>query len=43
MEQDENINVVQEAENGEEAIAIVESHVIDFVMMDVKNAVMNGI
>ncbi|ALX49508.1 response regulator transcription factor [Lentibacillus amyloliquefaciens] len=43
LEQDENINVVQEAENGEEAIAILEKHLIDFIMMDVRMPVMNGI
>src|SRR5699024_6945746 len=43
LEQDENISVVQQAENGEEAIAIVEKHLIDFIMMDVRMPVMNGI
>lgn len=43
LEQDENINVSHEAENGEEAIAILEKHMIDFIMMDVRMPIMNGI
>ncbi|WP_090240469.1 response regulator transcription factor [Lentibacillus halodurans] len=43
LEQDDHISVVQEAENGEDAIAIVERHIIDFIMMDIRMPVMNGI
>ncbi|UJL47498.1 response regulator transcription factor [Virgibacillus sp. NKC19-16] len=43
LEQDEKINVSHEAENGEEAIAILEKHMVDFIMMDVRMPVMNGI
>lgn len=43
LEQDEHIKVVQEAENGREAIKNLEKHLIDFVMMDVRMPVMNGI
>src|SRR5699024_5711015 len=32
-----------EAENGKEAVALLEQHVIDFVMMDVRMPVMDGI
>lgn len=43
LEQDENIRVSHEAENGAEAIEILEKFSIDFVMMDVRMPVMNGI
>lgn len=43
LEQDDNITVVQEAANGEEAIEILETHLIDFIMMDVRMPVMDGI
>ncbi|PAV29772.1 DNA-binding response regulator [Virgibacillus profundi] len=43
LEQDENINVSHEAGNGQEAIEIMEKHMIDFIMMDVRMPVMNGI
>lgn len=43
LEQDEQIKVVQEATNGEEAIQLLEKHMIDFVMMDVRMPIMNGI
>lgn len=43
LEQDENIKVTQEAENGQEAIAILEkNHLIDVILMDVRMPVMNG-
>jgi len=43
LEQDPNIIVTHQAENGQEAINILHSHLIDFVMMDIRMPVMNGI
>lgn len=43
LEQDENITVTHEAENGQQAIEILEKQMIDFIMMDVRMPVMNGI
>ncbi|RKQ33863.1 response regulator transcription factor [Oceanobacillus halophilus] len=43
LEQDPNIQVTHEAADGEDAIHILEKHMIDFVMMDVRMPVMNGI
>lgn len=43
LEQDPNITVTHEAENGKEAISIMEKHLIDLIMMDVRMPVMNGI
>lgn len=43
LEQDNNLQVTHEAENGEEAIDIVEKHLIDLVLMDIRMPVMNGI
>ncbi|MBC5636542.1 response regulator transcription factor [Ornithinibacillus sp. BX22] len=43
LEQDEHIKVTHEAENGAEAIAILEKYAIDFIMMDVRMPIMNGI
>ncbi|WP_042149366.1 response regulator transcription factor [Paucisalibacillus sp. EB02] len=43
LEQDENIKVTHEAENGAEAITILEKYSVDFVMMDVRMPVMNGL
>ncbi|ASN06662.1 response regulator transcription factor [Virgibacillus necropolis] len=43
LEQDENITVTHEANNGQEALGILEKHMIDFIMMDVRMPVMNGI
>src|SRR5699024_12827963 len=43
VEKEENISVEKQAENGEELIAIVEKNLIDFIMMDVRMTVMNGI
>ncbi|WP_099157417.1 response regulator transcription factor [Virgibacillus ndiopensis] len=43
LEQDNGISVIHEAENGQEALDILEKQVIDFVMMDVRMPVMNGI
>lgn len=43
LEQDEDIQVLYEAENGEEAIKIIEENdVIDLVVLDVRMPVMNG-
>jgi DNA-binding NarL/FixJ family response regulator len=43
LEQDRNIKVMHEAENGRQAIEIMENHLIDFIMMDVRMPMMNGI
>ncbi len=43
LEQDPNFKVTQEAENGIQAIEIMEMHLIDFIMMDVRMPKMNGI
>lgn len=43
LQQDEQISVPFEAANGKEAIKIVEQHIVDLVMMDVRMPVMNGI
>lgn len=43
LEQDAAIQVTHEAENGQQILSIMEKHVIDFVMMDVRMPVMNGI
>ncbi|WP_164669698.1 response regulator transcription factor [Virgibacillus doumboii] len=43
LEQDENITVTHEADNGQHALDILERHMVDFVMMDVRMPVMNGI
>ncbi|WP_042224439.1 response regulator transcription factor [Oceanobacillus manasiensis] len=43
LEQDENVTVSHEASNGQEAIDVLEKHIIDFVMMDVRMPVMNGV
>jgi DNA-binding NarL/FixJ family response regulator len=43
LEQDENIKITHEAENGEEAIEILNQYAIDFIMMDVRMPVMNGL
>jgi DNA-binding NarL/FixJ family response regulator len=43
LEQDENIKVTHEAENGEEALEILNQYSVDFIMMDVRMPVMNGL
>lgn len=43
LEQDTNMQVTHEANNGREAIDILEKHLVDFIMMDVRMPVMNGI
>lgn len=43
LEQDHRIKVVAEAENGEVAIKMMETHVIDVVLMDIRMPVMNGL
>jgi DNA-binding NarL/FixJ family response regulator len=43
LEQDENIQVTHEAENGAQAIEILEKYAVDFIMMDVRMPVLNGI
>lgn len=43
LEQDKHIQVTHEAENGAEAIGILEKYAIDFIMMDVRMPIMNGI
>ncbi|NBJ69071.1 MULTISPECIES: response regulator transcription factor [Clostridia] len=43
LEQDERISVPYEAENGKEAIEMLEQHLVDLIMMDVRMPIMNGI
>ncbi|MBM7600261.1 DNA-binding NarL/FixJ family response regulator [Virgibacillus halotolerans] len=43
LEQDESIKVTHEAENGKQAVEILERYMVDFIMMDVRMPVMNGI
>ncbi|WP_188456701.1 response regulator transcription factor [Virgibacillus oceani] len=43
LEQDDEIAVTHQAGNGQEALAVLEKHMIDFIMMDVRMPVMNGI
>src|SRR5690625_2228541 len=43
LEQDEKIKVIHEAENGQEAIQLLEkNHMDDLILMDVRMPVMNG-
>lgn len=43
LEQDENLQVTHEAENGKEAIELLEqNYLIDLIIMDVRMPVMNG-
>lgn len=43
LEQDDDIIVTHEAENGQQAIDILHKHIIDLVLMDIRMPVMNGI
>lgn len=43
LEQDENIKVVCEAENGKDAIELLNKHFVDLVLMDIRMPVMNGL
>lgn len=43
VEQDDRFEVVAEADNGQKAIEMLEKHVVDLVIMDVRMPVMNGI
>ena len=43
LEQDDTIQVIHEAGNGQEAIQLLEKHLIDLVIMDIRMPVMNGI
>ncbi|SET72002.1 DNA-binding response regulator, NarL/FixJ family, contains REC and HTH domains [Salinibacillus kushneri] len=43
IEQDDTLNVIAEAENGEEALRKVDEHIIDVVVMDIRLPEMNGI
>jgi len=43
VEQNSEIKVVGEAENGLDAIKFLESHMVDVVLMDIRMPIMNGI
>ncbi len=43
IEQDEEFDVVCEAENGLEALQLLEVHMVDIVLMDIRMPMMNGI
>lgn len=43
LEQDPQIKIAAEAENGEEAIKKMEAHVIDVILMDIRMPIMNGL
>ncbi|MBA4536526.1 response regulator transcription factor [Bacillus aquiflavi] len=43
LEQDDNIQVISEAENGQTAIEQMEKFIVDLVVMDIRMPVMNGI
>lgn len=43
IESDPEFQVVAEASNGLEAIKILEKHVVDVVLMDIRMPVMNGL
>ncbi|KGX86600.1 response regulator transcription factor [Pontibacillus litoralis] len=43
LEQDNRIIVAHEASNGQEAMELLHKYVVDFIMMDVRMPVMNGI
>lgn len=43
LEQDEKLRVAHEAENGQEAIDILEKHMVDVILMDIRMPRMNGI
>lgn len=43
LEQDDRISITHEAGNGREAIDLLEKHLVDFIMMDVRMPVMDGI
>lgn len=43
LEQDSQINVAAEANNGQEAIEIMESKLIDIILMDIRMPIMNGL
>lgn len=43
IEQEEEFQVVAEAENGKEALERLEQHAIDIVLMDIRMPIMNGL
>lgn len=43
IEQDDRMTITQEASNGTEAIHLLEKHVVDFIMMDIRMPGMDGI
>ncbi|MGP7817885.1 response regulator transcription factor [Niallia sp. 01092] len=43
IEQDEEIKVVAEAENGKEVLNLLEQHAVDIILMDIRMPVMDGV
>jgi len=43
LEQDPKIRVIAEANNGQEALELMENHLIDIILMDIRMPVMNGL
>ncbi|MFT8320979.1 MAG: response regulator transcription factor [Bacillus sp. (in: firmicutes)] len=43
IEQDAEVKVIAEAENGKEALQLLELHAIDIVLMDIRMPVMDGV
>lgn len=43
LELDENITITHEAENGAQAVELLQKFSVDFIMMDVRMPIMNGI
>lgn len=43
LEQDENIKVEHDVENGQRVLQVLEKNIVDFILMDVRMPVMDGI